>query len=309
MAKPLNQDKPKIQMLLDIENIFGESTRGLGQFVLTLLLILVPPLFIGWTSLYLFVPWQLLLVVCLFWAVRVTLIVMGRERQRLQNFKKQRDDAYALADSMSNVRTIHPQGCIEYVNGGVGFFVVTCNDSSGDVLAKSKQIDRFINLAVGKHPFDIYIQNINDTKALDNRYSKVTLFTDDEAAHAFMDIIDYNSKLVSSCSTLTRNILFVCGSKYQWKDILSDIETALNSEAARIFRLAYLVTDKEEIEDIISRDIDGCINLDEMLQKKYYTGDTHKSKIISYDFQDVKDYAEENRQKEEEDVTGFLPRM
>lgn len=47
MAKPLNQDKPKIQMLLDIENIFGESTRGLGQFVLTLLLILVPPLFIG----------------------------------------------------------------------------------------------------------------------------------------------------------------------------------------------------------------------------------------------------------------------
>ena len=103
MAKPLNQDKPKIQMLLDIENIFGESTRGLGQFVLTLLLILVPPLLIGWTSLYLFVPWQLLLVVCLFWAVRVTLIVMGRERQRLQNFKKQRDDAYALADSMSNV--------------------------------------------------------------------------------------------------------------------------------------------------------------------------------------------------------------
>ena len=283
--------------------------RGLGQFVLTLLLILVPPLFIGWTSLYLFVPWQLLLVVCLFWAVRVTLIVMGRERQRLQNFKKQRDDAYALADSMSNVRTIHPQGCIEYVNGGVGFFVVTYNDSSGDVLAKSKQIDRFINLAVGKHPFDIYIQNINDTKALDNRYSKVTLFTDDEAAHAFMDIIDYNSKLVSSCSTLTRNILFVCGSKYQWKDILSDIETALNSEAARIFRLAYLVTNKEEIEDIISRDIDGCINLDEMLQKKYYTGDTHKSKIISYDFQDVKDYTKENRQKEEEDVTGFLPRM
>lgn len=51
------------------------------------------------------------------------------------------------------------------------------------------------------------------------------------------------------------------------------------------------------------------INLDEMLQKKYYTGDTHKSKIISYDFQDVKDYTKENRQKEEEDVTGFLPRM
>lgn len=308
MAKPLDNDKPKIQMLLDIENIFGESTRGLGQFVLTLLLIMIPPLIIGWTAIYLYVPWQILVIICLVWAVRITLIVMGQERRRLQNFKKQRDDSYALADSMSNVRTIHPQGCIEYVNGGIGFFIVTYNDSSGDVLAKSKQIDRFINLAAGKHPIDIYIQNINDTSALDNRYSKVTLFTDDDAAHAFMDIIDYNSKLVAACSTLTRNIIFISGSKYQWKDILSDIETALNSESARIFRLAYLVTDKEEIENIISRDIDGCINLDELLQKKYYTGNTHKSKIISYDFKDVQDYTVENRIKEEQDITGFLPK-
>lgn len=309
MAKPLDNDRPKIQMLLDIENIFGESTRGLGQLILSLILTLIPPLFIGWSSLYLYVPLPILGIICLVWGVRVTLVVLGREPERLKNYKKQRDDAYALTDDMVRIRTIHPQGCIEYVSGGIGFFIVTYNDSSENIIEKSRQIDRFINLAVAKHPFDIYVQNINDTSALDNKYSNVTLFSDDEAAQAFMEIIDYNSQKVAEQSTLTRNIIFVRGSKYQWKDIQADIETALNSESARVFRLAYLVTDREEIEQIISRDIDGCVNIDEMLQKKYYTGNTHKSKVISYDFQDQKDAIVQQRDQHDEDITGFIPRM
>ena len=93
------------------------------------------------------------------------------------------------------------------------------------------------------------------------------------------------------------------------EQIIQEIEEYVDSCKFQPLSTTKIVVNKEEIEDIISRDIDGCINLDEMLQKKYYTGDTHKSKIISYDFQDVKDYTKENRQKEEEDVTGFLPRM
>lgn len=307
MARRQEDERPKIQMLLDIENIFGESTRGLGQLVLTLCLCLVPPAFIGYTALYLYVPWQILLVVCLVFAVRVVLVVMGHESQRVKNFKKQRDDVYSLTDDMVNIRRIHPQGCVEYVNGNIGFFIVTYNSSSNETLEKSKQIDRFINLAVGKHAFDIYVQNDVSTDHLDNKYNNVTLFGDDEAANAFMEIIDYNREVVRSSSTLTRNIIFVRGSKYQWKEIVNDIQTALTSESARVFRQCYLATDREEIENIISRDINGYIDLDKLLQRKYYTGNKHGSKIISYDFEDREDtdYIEETKQEE---LTSFIPR-
>ena len=307
MARRQEDERPKIQMLLDIENIFGESTRGLGQLVLTLCLCLIPPAFIGYTALYLYIPWQILLVVCLVFAVRVVLVVMGHESQRVKNFKKQRDDVYSLTDDMVNIRRIHPQGCVEYINGNIGFFIVTYNSSSNETLEKSKQIDRFINLAVGKHAFDIYVQNDVSTEHLDNKYNNVTLFGDDEAANAFMEIIDYNREVVRSSSTLTRNIIFVRGSKYQWKEIVNDIQTALTSESARVFRQCYLATDREEIENIISRDINGYIDLDKLLQRKYYTGNKHGSKIISYDFEDREDtdYIEETKQEE---LTSFIPR-
>mgnify|MGYP001196968892 FL=1 len=51
MARPLKDDKPKIQMLLDIENIFAESTRGLGQLILTMCVAIIPPVIIAYTAL------------------------------------------------------------------------------------------------------------------------------------------------------------------------------------------------------------------------------------------------------------------
>lgn len=304
MAKKWDNDKPKIQMLLDIENIFGESTRGLGKFVITLLVALTPPLLIGYTSMYMFVPWQILVVFCLIWAIRAAMIILGDERARLRDFKKQRDDVFAATKDMVRVRTIHPNGCVEYTTGNVAFFIVTYNDSSKDTVAKSRQIDRFINLAVGRQPFNIYIQNITETDQLDNKYNNVTLFSDMEAAEAFMEIIDFNRAAVADSSTLTRNIISVCGPKYQWKQILSNIQSALDSEASRVFRTAYLVTDEEEIENIMSRDVDGNVDLVEMMQKKYYTGQTFGSKVISYDYKDKKRAAEKRK---EEEPTVFIP--
>ena len=43
------------------------------------------------------------------------------------------------------------------------------------------------------------------------------------------------------------------------------------------------MTDKEEIEDIISRDLDGVISIDEMAKRKYCTGEYYGSKVLCYD--------------------------
>ena len=301
-------DRPKIQMLLDIENIFGESTRGLGQMILTLLVVLIPPLFIGYTTLYLYVPWQILLVLCLIWAFRATLVIMGSEKAKIREYRMRRDDQFSVTDDMVNIRRIHPQGCVEYINGNIGFFVVTYNDSSNDVIGKSQMIDRFLGLCTGKHAFDIYIQNDVSTDILDNKYNGVTLFPESEAAESFMEIIDYNREVVSKSSTLTRNVIFVRGSKYQWKEIVADIQTALSSEAARVFRQCYLVTDRDEIENILSRDLNGYIDIEELTQKRYATGSKHGAKIISYDYEDQA-VEEDSKEEAQEEMTSFIPRM
>lgn len=308
MAKPIDNDKPKIQMLLDIENIFGESTRGLGKFVLTLIAIAALPLLILYTSAFLFIPWQILVIACIIWAIWMILLILGEQGRRLANYKRLRDDAFSLTDDMVRIKTIHPNGCIEYVNGAVAFFVVMYNNSSVDVVRKSQQFDRFINIAVGKHPFDIYVQNLTDTDELDGKYANVTLFSDDEAAEAFMEIIDFNREKVSSSSTLTRNILCVRGTKYQWKDIYGDLMSAVSSESSRVFRQCYIATDREQIEAIISRDIDGHIDLEGLMQKKYYTGNKRNSKIISYDYKDLKP-VEKEQEKQEDEVISFIPKL
>lgn len=300
-----NDDKPKIQMLLDIENIFGESTRGLGRFITTILLIVTLPMFFVYSGLFMVIPIPLLVIVCLLWALVIVMIIPGEMFKRLADYRKRRDNVYALADDMVRVRTIHPQGCIEYINGSIMFMIVTYNNSDSDTVKKSVQIRRFLELAVGKQPFDIRVQNINDTDNLDSRYSNVKLFSDSSVAMDFIEIIDFNRQAVSKMSTLTRNIICIYGSKYQWKEIAANVEAAVNSESARVFRKSYLVTDPMEVEDIISRDVNGRIDLNEMLQKKYYTGNTYGSKIISYDFKDV----EEAKEEKVRDASSFIPKQ
>lgn len=287
-------DIPRIGMLLDIENIFAENSKGLGRFILCICLMLVPPLIIGYYSLYLYFPVWLLVVLCIFWAARVLMIIPGREKERLANYKKIRNDEFASATDLVNIKAIHKQGCIEYVNGIIGFFVVTYNTTTQDVLGKSKQFNRFLKLAVGDHPFDFYIQNIVDTEQLENRYTDIKMYNDQDSAKAFMEIIDYNKQFITKNSLLTKNIIFVRGSKYEWKDILNDLKSALRSDSAKIFKNAYIVTDKDEIEELLSRDINGDVDINNLIKRKYCTGERYGSKVISYDYEDLRNIPKES---------------
>ena len=77
----IHRNKPKINMLMDIENIFGESTRGFGIAIVNLIVVLIPPLIIGYFMLYLYIPIWILIVFCLLWAIRVTFFISEAERE------------------------------------------------------------------------------------------------------------------------------------------------------------------------------------------------------------------------------------
>lgn len=278
-----DKELPKVAMLLDIEHFYGESEGRLGPTIIFLCIGFAPLLLYGYYTLYLLIPIWLFLPIWLFYLLRCGLTILGDEKTRLNNFLKQLNDIFAAIYDMLRVKTIHEDGCVEYITGNISYFVVTYNGTSDDDVKRSILLKKFQNILVGDFSYDIGSQNITEINTLDRRYSNVKLFADEDSARDFIDIIDHNRNIVQRSSLLTRVVYEIKGRKSDWKLMRENIDSALNSSAVKAFKLAYLVSDKSEIEEIMARDIDGVISLEEMLRKKYCTKQYYGSYVAGYD--------------------------
>lgn len=281
------KDEPTVAMLLDIDHFYGESEGRLGPTLIFLCIGFAPLLLYGYYTLYLLIPLWLFMPIWLFYLLRCGLIILGDEKTRLKNFVKQSNDVYSAMYDMLRIKTIHEDGCIEYINGNISYFVVTYNGTTDDTVKRSIQLKKFQSIMLADHSYDVDSQNITEINTLDRRYSNVKLFADAESARDFIDIIDHNRNIVQRSSLLTRVVYEVKGRRSEWKEMHANIQAALNSTAVKAFKLAYLVSDKEEIEEIMSRDVDGVINLEEMLRKKYCNNQYYGSYVAGYDDSDL----------------------
>lgn len=278
-----------ISMLLDVDHFFGEHQGRLGPVLIFLCIGLSPALLYGYYGLYMFIPIAVFIPVFLIFLMRVAMLTLGHEKDRLKHFRQRLLDIYSLVYSMIRIKTKHEDGGVEFIDGSIRYIIVTYNGSCEDKQIRSQQIKKFLDIAVGNFSYDIHIQNVIEAQTLSNRYNKVKLFANAQAAQDFIDIIDHNRNTVRKSSLLTKTIIVIKGKRSDWKEISTNIQTALKSTAAKAFKTVYLVTDKDEVEAIISRDIDGLINLDEMLRKKYRTGNYRGSKVLSYDDADLQE--------------------
>lgn len=298
MRKNNEQDLPKVAMLLDIDHFYGESEGRLGPIIIFLCIGLAPVLLYLYFGLYYFVPLWLFIQFNIIWFIRWAMIIPGDEKTRLANFKKQLNDVYAAMYELLRIRMIHPDGCIEYLNGEVAYMVVTYNATSSDDVKRSMQIRKFQSIMLDDRSYDINVQNITTMDALENRYEKVQFFTDAEVAQDFIDIIDHNINIVQTSSLLTRTIYYIKGRRSDWKIMSESIDAAINSNHAKVFKSVYKVTSKDEIEKILSRDVYGVVRFDDMIMKKYCTKEYHKSHVICYDDVDTTNSIEEIREDE-----------
>jgi hypothetical protein len=160
--------------------------------------------------------------------------------------------------------------------------LVVANGTVLDDVQRSQAAMEFLSVLGAEHDMDVVVQNITETKALEDRYKGVKLFSSAEAAQDFVDIIDHNRKLVCSASLLTRIIFFVKGNRGDWKDIRKNLELAAFSPQAKAFKEVG-IAGRDEVVDILGRDINGTLDLDAMLQRKYTTGEYFGSKVTGYD--------------------------
>lgn len=275
----MKPDDNKVVMLLDIDNYYGQSEGRLGPIIKFLCIGLGP--FLLWVYFGFPIPTFIFLPFEVIWAIRVALITIGRERERLEQFRKTIHDDYSSIYELLNIKTIHPDGCMEYITNSIAYMVVCTNGTTYDPVQRSKQIRDFLSLLGNEVDIDVYIQNITDVKSLEDRYNNVKLFADEEAARDFIDIIDHNRKVVYSKSLLTRTIFLVKTYRGNWTEVRDNCKMAVYSAAARAFKDAHIAT-PNEIQEILNTDIRGVVDLDALLQQKYASHQYYGSRVLFF---------------------------
>ena len=282
------KEKPTIGMLLDIEHLYGEHESRMGPVLGTLCISAAPILFYVYFGLFNYIPIWLFIPIEIFIIIRAVMLILGRERYRVGIFKRQLFDSYTSTASLMNIKTIHPDGCVEYLNGQIMYMVCCFNGTTEDSLRRSVQLRKFLNTLLGDFIFDCYILNVTDFPALHDYYKKVKEFDRNESASNFVDIIDYNIDLVQNNSMVQCTVYVVKGRRSDWKDIKNQIDVAINSRTARVYKNVYRVSDPVVINELLNRDVDSIVNIEDLLRKKYRTGNYNTSKVLAYDLPDDK---------------------
>ena len=281
-----DKEKATIAMLLDTEHVYGEHESRLGPLLTSLCVGLAPILFYVYFSLFTVIPIWLFIPFELFFIVRVVMKIQGRESYRMSIFKRQLYDEYVSTAKLMNVKTIHPDGCIEYVNGTIMYLVACFNGTCEDEVKRSIDVRKLLQNLLGEYVFDIYVHNITLSPELREYYDRVSRFNKNDSAKNFIKIIDYTLSLTEDTSMIQCTIYAIKGKRSDWKDIQRQINIAVKSKTAKVYKTIYRVNSPDEINDILNRDIDTTVSISDLLRSKYKTNDYGTSKVLAYDLAD-----------------------
>lgn len=284
-----DQEPETIGMLLDIEHLYGEHEGRSGPWLIWLAISGFPILLYIYLGLYLVFPVWAFTVIMIYVSLRAFMKLVGRENYRVELYKKQLNDDYMSTADMLNIKTIHPDGCIEYLNGVITYLVCCFNGTTDSEIRRSVQLRKFLEIMIQDYEFDTYIVNINDSPALRNYYNKVNNFDKNTSAMNFINIIDHSIKLTEDSSMVQCTLYAIRGYRSDWKDIRNQIDVALNSRVARCYKTLYRVSDPESINEILNRNSDSVINIQDLLRHKYSTHQYATSKVLAYDLADNKE--------------------
>lgn len=279
----MNDDRSFIGMLLDIEHLYGEHQGRLGPWLISAGLIAAPVLLYVYTGLFTVIPIFLFVPVEIFFAIRVLMKIIGRESHYLALYRKQLNDDYMSTADMLSIRTIHPDGCIEYLNGRICYLVCCFNGTCEDIDNRSVQIRKLLDAMIGEFEFDTYIHNITDAPALRDYYNRVSNFDKNQSATNFIGIIDHTIALTEDTSMVQCTIYAIKGYKSDWITIKNQIASSVGSRVAKAYKTISVVNDPVVINEILNRNVDSIINVNDLLRRKYATQQYDTSKVLAYD--------------------------
>lgn len=272
-----------IGMLLDIEHLYGEHEGRLGPILMTLLLCLAAPMFYMYFGLFEYIPVWLFAPVAIALAIYIILLIPGRQPYRLKMYRRRLHDEYTTSADMMRIRQIREDGLVEYPGDKIFYAVCCYNGTVENELQRTKELRKFLNALVGDYVFDTYILNINSTEMLRQYYSKTHKFGKNDAGRNFVRIIDNTVELTSLESKVQCTVYCVHATLSEWKMLRTQIDSAIQSPAAKCFKLVYRINNPDDLQEIIDMDTDTNVNIDDLLRRRYQTGDYGASRVVAYD--------------------------
>ena len=276
------KNKETINTMLNIDNVFGDYEGRALPVIITLLVAAVPP--IVWVFFFTkLLPLWPFLIFDAFLTLRVGLILIGKEKEKMAFYLEQRTDVYKSARDLIHIKMVTDEGLIEYDNGTVGMIIT---GYLRDYLTDDKlsvDIETYMNeLDVNGWSWDLYLHNtVDDIKCQDD-LPKLKRYTDNDVIRERIDFYEYQDKWHEEHTGLYRISFLVSTPRYNWKKLQLSLTELLSSSLAEVFNEVRLCN-KEEIVELFSRDIFGYVDLENMLLQKYDNTQYNDSRVLWYD--------------------------
>jgi len=297
----VRKDQEKINHLLDINNYYGDHEGSLGP-IIKMICVLVIPIAVYYLKLCYIIPGWAFYPLYVIFAIRMALIILGHEKARLKTFKRALYDEYTSLSDMMRIDTIHEDGCVEYVNGQIAYFVITENATTVHSVQRSRAMVKFLDRLTNENvTVDVYSYDLDITDTIYHKYEGANRFKDVDVARDYTGILDYNIGYTDASSVASQTIFVVRGSKEDYGFIKADLKSAINSDATKMFKDCY-IADQDMALSIIEMDTGTSIDLDLIKRNKYSTETKYETKLVGYDIVE-----KENETVIVTDSLGFMP--
>jgi hypothetical protein len=275
--------KENINTLLNIDSVFGEYEGRVLPIVLTLACAALPLLI--WLFLLQGTPikfWWVCIFDLLFTG-RMALIILGKEKVKMQFYEQQRNDEYKSADELIHVNHVHENGLIEFDNGRVGLLI---SGYLREYLTEDKlsvDMENFMNeLDNGGWQWDMMLHNTVDELLCEDTLPNLKRYKDNEVIQERIGFYAYQDEWSREHTGLYRVTFLVTSAKYAWKKLIAHMGELTSSEIALLFN-EIKVCDYDDVIELFNRDICGFADLKNMLIKKYDNDEYYASKVLWYD--------------------------
>ena len=274
------QEESTINALMNIDDFMGEH---IGSTAPTLYLIGVSaiPVILYIFILRHFIPLGVFLVFELLFIGRMALYFLGNENKLLEIYLQSLNDEYAIASDLVRVAHLHEDGLLEYENGKVAYILSGFAGTYFDKDSYSVALESFLK-KLEPWTFDISCHLVVDEFRLQDRYEGLLPYVDKDLLWERIQLYRMQDKFCRENTTLYRINFMVKCPKYDWKKLRKSLEDTVHSTDSSLFYNLY-ICDKEQANDVLSRDICIDIDLEQMLLEKYKSTEYKGSGVLYYD--------------------------
>lgn len=273
-------NKEYISTLLPIDNIFGETEShtkeiiilvcGIAIDVFAYIFIMLPYGITYWVAIVLGICWVI------YWLSEI----LGKGPQKRKFYKQQIAGKLAAQGDIIKVDLV--EGPTVFYSDGMiaqiisGYLRYNINDNT-----LTLKLEKFLD-AIEPLNYNIYFYNVDDIIQCTDNVGDLSCYTDKTVAKERFDYYVYQDEYSADNSMLFNVVIMVRSGIDEIANLKAKMDELAHSDSINVFAKWSIVED-EELVEVLGRDLDFDVDLNDILITKYGESATTKDiKVVSY---------------------------